>query len=155
MRSEADDTHIRVLADTDSSGSPVYEVLPARRSGQDHEIQGSPAFAYGFAAGDRLRLNDDGTFEVTARGGNLCLRLYPATPPPDDATAGLEAAFGTLGGIVEMPADRRFIVVTVPVGAGFPAVEGAIGDWAAAHGCAWEYGNVYDDDGAVLGWIPA
>lgn len=146
-------THVQVFVDVSASGEPVLEVLPARRVSEDYEIHGSPALAYGFAAGDRIRLADDGTFEVVARGGNLCLRLYPATPPSDSRITELTATFAELDGIVESPADRRFVVITVPVTAGFPAVEGAIGRWATEEGCVWEFGNVYDDNGEVLDWI--
>ena len=52
-----------------------------------------------------------------------------------------------------MPSDRRFIVITVPADAGFPAVEGAVGTWAADQGCGWEFGNVYDENDEVLTWI--
>ncbi|MFE9205110.1 hypothetical protein [Micromonospora sp. NPDC007230] len=51
-----------------------------------------------------------------------------------------------------MPADGRFIVITVPAAAGFAAVEDAVNSWTAEQGCPWEYGNVYDEDGQPLGW---
>ncbi|MBU2664529.1 hypothetical protein KOI35_13585 [Actinoplanes bogorensis] len=70
-----------------------------------------------------------------------------------DPGSSVRAAFDRLGGVVEMPADRRFIVITVPVRAGFPAVEAAVGSWAADHDSGWEYGNVYDDGGGVLPWL--
>jgi hypothetical protein len=128
-------------------------VLPASWVEQgDYEILGSPGLAYGFAAGDRIRLADDGTYEVLRRGGNICLRLFPAQRPSDSAVATLTTAFEQLDGLVEMPADRRFIVVTVPAASGFPAVESAVGEWTAEHGCAWEYGNVYDEADRPLGW---
>jgi hypothetical protein len=83
VQDDAGHTHIRVLAGTATSGRPVFEVLPARRLQQEYQVDGSPGLAYGFAAGDRIRLRDDGTFDVVARGGNLCLRLYPETRPSD------------------------------------------------------------------------
>lgn len=155
MRDDAGHTHIRVLADVASSGRPVFEVLPARRLEREdeYEVAGSPGLAYGFAAGDRIRLSSDGTFDVLARGGNLCLRLYPETRPSDVRVEALRAAVDELPGLVEMPSDRRFIVITVPVGAGFPAVEGTVSTWAAEQGCVWEFGNVYDDNGDVLDWV--
>ncbi len=97
-------------------------------------------------------MRDDGTFEVLQRGGNLCLRMYPTEPPSDAGIVALTAAFRQLNGLVEMPADRRFIVITVPLAAGFRAVEGAAREWVGDQDCPWEYGNVYDDDGHPLGW---
>ncbi|WP_169789947.1 DUF4265 domain-containing protein [Actinoplanes subtropicus] len=153
MEEDAEQTHIRVLAGTASSGRPVFEVLPARRLGEECEVHGSPGLAYGFAAGDRIRLRSDGTFEVVARDGNLCLRLYPSTRPVDGNIEALKAAFARLRGLVEMPSDRRFIVITVPVSAGFPAVEKAVSYWAAEQECTWEFGNVYDENDDVLDWV--
>jgi hypothetical protein len=147
-------SHVRVLAGTKTSGEPVYEVLPAKiLDHSNFEILGSPGLAYGFAAGDDLRVADDGSFAMLRRGGNLCVRLYPADARPADAEVNtLTTKLERLGGLVEMPSDRRFIVITVPVAVGFPAIEQAVGEWAAEHGCVWEYGNVYDEHDNPLGW---
>ncbi|MEU6187603.1 DUF4265 domain-containing protein [Nocardia sp. NPDC047038] len=153
-RSAGGHAHVRVLAGTKTSGEPVYEVLPAKLSDHSNcEILGSPGIAYGFAAGDHLRMADDGSFEVLRRGGNLCVRIYPADARPADAeVSALTTRVDRLRGLVEMPSDRRFVVITVPVAVGFPAVEQAVGEWAAEHGCEWEYGNVYDEHDAPRGW---
>ena len=89
------------------------------------------------------------------RGGNLCIVVWPAAPPADPDIAVLTTAFERLGGIVEMPVDRRFIVVTVPVSAGFPAIEEVVERWTADRDCPWGYGNVYDADDNPLNWWPA
>ncbi|MBL1075818.1 DUF4265 domain-containing protein [Nocardia sp. 2] len=147
-------THVQVIAGANAAGEPVYEVLPAKLlEHNDYEILGSPALTYDFAAGDHLRVFDDGRFEVLRRGGNLCLRAYPKSSPPSDVgIRTLTAAFDRLGGVVEMPSDRRFIVITVPVTAGFVAIQDAIEGWATEHGCVWGYGNVYDEDDNPLDW---
>jgi uncharacterized protein DUF4265 len=140
-------THIRLLAGHTGDGRPVYEGLPAAAMGQDvYEVLGSPGLTYGFAAGDQIRLADDGTFEMLERGGNLCVRLYPAERPPDDAVAELVDAFRPLDGLVEMPGDRRFIVITVAVTATFGAITNAVETWIADHACAWEFGNTHDEN---------
>ncbi|MEU6586828.1 DUF4265 domain-containing protein [Nocardia sp. NPDC046763] len=153
-RSACGHKHVRVLAGSGPGGEPVYEVLPAKPlERNDYEILGSPGLAYDFAAGDRLRVSDDGSFEVLRRGGNLCVRAYPTGTPPSDAEIGaLTVGFERLGGVVEIPPDRRFIVVTVPVSVGFPAIADLIGGWSAENDCAWGYGNVYDEDDNPLGW---
>ncbi|MEV6102359.1 DUF4265 domain-containing protein [Nocardia sp. NPDC051981] len=153
-RSSRGHTHVRVIAGIGAADEPVYEVLPAKLlEHNDYEILGSPGLTYDFAAGDHLRVFDDGGFEVLRRGGNLCVRAYPRGGPPSDSEIStLTAGFDRLGGVVEMPPDRRFIVITVPVTAGFAAIEDVIDGWATEHDCAWGYGNVYDEDDKPIGW---
>lgn len=145
--------HVRLFAGTASSGRPVYEVVPATLVEADvYEILGSPALATGCAAGDRIRILEDGHFEILTRGGNLCLVIYPQSPLDDGAVAALRAGFDGLEGVVESPADRQFIVVTVPISAGFPAVEAAVMEWTLSNGAEWQYLNVYDEYDRPLGW---
>ncbi len=71
------DTHIRLLAGHNSTGRPVFEVLPARVLGEhSFELSGSPGLVLGCAAGDVLQVADDGTFEVARRGANVCIQAY-------------------------------------------------------------------------------
>jgi hypothetical protein len=150
------DNHIRLLAGTASSGEPVYEVVPAVRTSEtEYEILGSPGLATGCAAGDRVRVFEDGTFEIVTRGGNVCVVIYPRTPPDDDAVAPLQDAVEKLSGLVEAPQDKRFIVVTVPVSAGFPAIQAVAVEWASSNNAEWYYGNVYDEEDRPLGWWEA
>ena len=149
-------SHVNLFAGSASSGRPVYEPVPAAAvSPGVFDVLASPALVHGCAAGDRIQVAEDGRFEVLSRGGNLCVVLFPAERPPDPDVDELTAAFQRLGGIVESPPDRRFIVVTVPMAAGFPAVEQAVNDWTATRSCEWEYGNVYDDNGDPLNWWTA
>jgi hypothetical protein len=149
----AQDGHVRLFAGTTTSGEPAYEVVPAVRVDQTmYEILGSPALATGCAAGDRIRVDADGRFEIMTRGGNVCLVIYPRTPPDDDAVTALQEAFGRLAGLVETPADKRFVVVTVPVSAGFPAIAAIVIEWTSLNDAEWYYGNVYDEDDRPLGW---
>jgi hypothetical protein len=145
--------HVRLLAGTSSSGQPVYELIPAAMVEPGvFDVIGSPGLACGCAAGDRIRVAQDGRFEVLRRGGNLCLVLVPRTPGDDGEIAALRSVFGQLGGQVEMPAGRRFIVITVPVTVGFSAVEDAVGTWASDNDSDWYFGNVYDEDDRPLNW---
>lgn len=145
--------HVRLFAGTASSGQPVYETVPAHLVEPGvYEVSHSPALAMGCAAGDRIRVLADGRFEVLARGGNLCVMIYPDSPPDNAAVAALRATVDGLRGVVECPADNRFVVLTVPIGAGFPAVEAAVAEWTSAHSAEWQYGNVYDDNDRPLGW---
>jgi hypothetical protein len=148
-----DHRHVTLFAGRRTDGHAVYEPVPATAVAPGvYDVLASPAMAYGCAAGDRIHVAEDGTFEVLNRGGNLCLVVLTSTPPADADIAALSAEFQRLGGIVESPSSRRFIVVTVPVTAGFPVVEAVITSWTTGHGGEWEYGNVYDEDGNALNW---
>jgi hypothetical protein len=147
------DGHVRLLAGASSSGEPVYEVVPAAMVGPHvYDVLGSPALASGCAAGDRIRVSPDGRFEVLTRGGNLCLVAVPRTPVDNAAVAALRSAFLKLDGATEMPADGRFIVITVPVVAGFAVVEEIANTWASRNDADWYFGNVDDEDDRPLGW---
>jgi hypothetical protein len=122
------------------------------RRRRDPRAAWQPGLTFGCASGDRIRVDEDGSFEVQRRSGNLCLRIYPAGVPTDSDVEPLTAAFAQLDGIVEMPANRRFIVITVPVTAGFPTVQAAVSAWTDAHSCNWDYGNVYDEHDQPLNW---
>jgi Domain of unknown function (DUF4265) len=145
--------HVRLLAGVNSSGKPVYELVPAALVEPGlYDVIASPGLASGCAAGDRIRVASDGRFEVIRRGGNLCLVAVPPAPPQPGEIAALRRTFDRLGGLVEMPANGRFIVITVPVAAGFPAVEEAVSAWAARTNSDWFYGNVYDENDRPLNW---
>ena len=60
------------------------------------------------------------------RGGNVSLVIFPFDPPTAATKIEpLRASFARLGGTMESPPDGRFIVVTVPIAAGFAAIEHA------------------------------
>jgi len=136
-----------------SSGKPVYEGVPAVVVEDGvYDVVGTPALVLGCAAGDRIRVDSAGGFEVLARGGNVALVLFPGSDPDEAQILLLRAEVAALGGTTEVPADRRFIVVTVPVAVGFPAIEGTVGEWSEANGAEWGFSNVCDDNGQPLNW---
>ncbi|MFJ5231473.1 DUF4265 domain-containing protein [Kitasatospora sp. NPDC088391] len=137
------DTHVRLLAGHSGAGQPVFEVLPARTLGADaFELTGSPGLVPGCAAGDVLQVADDGTFEVTGPGANVCVQAYRGGPFSAEDLAGLAAGLTALNGLAEAPADRRFIVGTVARRVGLPAIERVMNDWAAGvHNVEWWFGN--------------
>lgn len=69
-----------------------------------------------------------------------------------DVLERLRLAFDPLDGEVEAPPDLRFAVITVPVSAGFSAIEAAVTTALAPTGTGWAFGNVYGDDNAPLNW---
>jgi hypothetical protein len=140
--------HVRLRLDVD-------EIVPARPLGEEmFLVLATPGMVYGCAAGDTVRVGDDGRFAVVRRGGNVAVHIYAKPPLEHRDIEDLEGRFDPLSGLVEVPAHRRFAVVTVPVSAGFPAIEAAIAGWVSdrTDTAEWFFGNVYDDDGAPLEW---
>ncbi|MFJ8613928.1 DUF4265 domain-containing protein [Streptomyces sp. NPDC093675] len=125
-------THIRLLAGQAASGRPVHEVLPARvvESGL-FELAGSPGMVLGCAAGDVLRVADDGRFEIVEHGENLCVQAAGPGQLSPESFAELREAVSRLGGMTEAPPNVRFIVVTVSRTVGIPAIERVMDAWAA------------------------
>lgn len=73
----ADACHIRLLAGHGANGQPVFEMLPALQRETDlFVLTGSPGLVLGCAAGDLLKVGDDGRFEVTDQGPNVCLQVF-------------------------------------------------------------------------------
>ncbi|MFE2916813.1 DUF4265 domain-containing protein [Kitasatospora indigofera] len=136
-------THIRLLAGHAGSGRPVFEVLPARLVQSDlFELAGSPGMVLGCAAGDVLRVADDGQFEVVEQGENWCIQAAGLGPLSPESFAALEEAVADLPGMAEAPSHLRFIVVTVGRTVGLPAIERVMDTWAAGiAGVEWWFGN--------------
>lgn len=138
-----------------ADGRPLQEPVHAEEvGGEVFRLLYSPGFVQGIAAGDEFRLlGADGAFEVVRRGGNLAVQVFSdeAVAPRQAELAGRVARLGgTLDGAIE-----QGLAFTVPVTAGFPAVEALFDGWVAEHpGWEWCFGNVYDPaDGVTpLGW---
>lgn len=152
--------HVRIAVS--DAGKPGSERVPARKVGDNEwQLLRSPLYATEVASGDTVKIVDDerGAFEIVKRGGNVCVQLYLGESEADDADATLALA-DAIGPDIEAIGGRidaytpGLIVFTVPVDAGFPAIEGIC---AAAvdrsPGGQWQYSNVYDPaTGIALGW---
>ena len=132
--------HARLTAD-EADGRVVREVVPVKfLSSGLVEIVGSPALVMGCVAGDVLRLGSDGHFEIVRRGPNLSVQAFSDPPFTPEAIRQLTAAFDAIGGIVEAPAHRTFLVATVPATAGQPAIDAIMNSWSAPFdGLYWQY----------------
>ncbi|MEV7895150.1 DUF4265 domain-containing protein [Streptomyces cyaneofuscatus] len=119
-----------------------------------YELTGSPGLVEGCAAGDLLEIDADGLFQVVRRGPNLCIQAFGRPSFDAESLESLNSGFVPLGGLVGAPADRRFIVVTVPAAAGFPAVEAVMERWAASVSVLveWGFSNVFGPDAEPLNW---
>lgn len=111
----------------------------------------SPALVQGLAAGDVFEVDDDSPlgFRVIERGGNLCVWLIlpmlirgESSLPPDVIAVrkSVEALGGRLDG-----GTASTIVFTIPISAGFPAVERLfINATRSITNSHWAFGNVFD-----------
>src|SRR5437867_1785588 len=80
------------------------------------------------------------------RGGNVAVHVYPVATLEGREVEALQRLFDPLGGVVEAPEPPSFVVVTVPVSAGFSAIEDAMDIWLAVRSeTTWYFGNVYDE----------
>lgn len=135
------------------------EAIPAEPLGGNRfRLMVSPGMLEGLAAGDEIEIDAAHRpgYRILRRSGNLCVWFYFPEPVhehhPDvqTLTREVEAIGGWLDG-----GYSRMVVFTIPVTAGFPAVE-AVLDAAAARypGSTWLYGNVYDqrDGKTPLAW---
>lgn len=151
MRSEQ---HLLLLIEY-QQGQPLKEPVHVEEVNRGvFRLLYTPGFVQGIAAGDEFRLiGGDGAFEVTRRGGNLAVQVFsshPVAPLRDELAAQVSRLGGALDGAVE-----QGLAFTIPVSAGFAAVEAVFNTWVAEHpGWVWYFGNVYDPaDGITpLGW---
>jgi hypothetical protein len=150
----APDHHLLLLIEY-RKGQPLKEPVHVEVVGHGiFRLRYSPGFVQGIAAGDEFRLlTDDGAFEVTQRSGNLSVQVFstvPVAPHKAELAQRVARLGGTLDGAIE-----RGLTFTVPLSAGFPAVEAVFNGWVAEHPqWEWYFGNVYDPaDGVTpLGW---
>lgn len=154
------DGHVRLFVAAGPSGRPVFEDVPAQQQSPGvWTLRATPGLATGAAAGDKVKVGADGTFEVLSRAGNVALHVSaPAGEQAalDRLTQQLERIGGWLDGRSwTRDGGSSFSVFTVPVQAGFPSIEGALGEFVAAVPKGeWYYVNVYDpaDDTTPLNW---
>jgi hypothetical protein len=147
---------IRVVAGKNAVGETVLEEVPAYRCGLSRfRLAGSPGLAQGAAAGDEIELRDDGTFEVAERGGNLAIQVLTGQAFDAPSIGDLAAQLEELGGRLDGGHGGRLRVFTVPVSAGFDAIETVMDAFVERHReVEWYFANVYDPlDGVTpLNW---
>jgi hypothetical protein len=146
------EAHALLLVEN-KDGRPSQEPVHAERlpSGALRVVS-SPGFVQGIAAGDEFRLLDgNGAFEVTHRAGNVAVQLFSSSPVAPYVSA-LSARVQELGGWLDGSIERG-LVFTLPITAGFPAIERLFQTWVAEQpGWEWAFGNVYAEDGSPFNW---
>jgi hypothetical protein len=132
--------HARLAAD-EPDGRVVREVVPVMFLEDGLvEIIGSPALVMGCVAGDVVRMVPDGHFEIMRRGPNLSVQAFSGRPLMPEAIQQLTDAFAVIGGIVEAPADGKFLVATIPAAVGRSAIDAIMNRWSASFdGLYWQH----------------
>jgi hypothetical protein len=118
----------------------------------------SPAFVDGLAGGDVIELDStlvEG-FRLASRSRNVAVIAVVADADDCASVAARELrdALLALGGVFD-GGPPRMLVFTVPLAAGFPAIESALREFQEDQGGAtWWYGNVYErgDSTRPLDW---
>jgi len=133
--------HLLLLVDV-VNGKPVKEPVHVADLGAGRfRLLYSPGMVQGIAAGDEFRLRDDvGRFDVLSRAGNLAVQVFspgPVAPSRAELVAHVTALKGTLDGAIE-----QGLAFTVPLAAGFPAIEAVFNRWVEENpGWEWYFAN--------------
>ncbi len=147
-------TTIQLQAGKSSSGEPVYEEVLVEQRGSDlYELLASPGLVLGVAAGDTIRVGSAGHFEIVERGGNLCVQIFRRQGVDEIEHFATEVTARCRGRLDGKSAKE--LVYTLPVTAGFAAVEQALNQIVERFpDVEWYYGNVYDPSDGVtpLNW---
>ena len=68
---------IELFVGVDDTGAPIHEHLSVLDHGDGvYELAASPLLASGLAAADKIRLSEDGGFELVHAGGNLAVQAF-------------------------------------------------------------------------------
>ena len=135
------------------NGKPEFEPIHVDLlDGNRYRVLFSPGLAYGLAAEDEIELDDDGRYNVVARGGNLAVRVLLS-----NGTCSIEPLItervaqisGRLDGQV-----RNALAYTIPAKTGRKVIGQLFSKLERdSPGILWEYGNVYDEDGQLMEWL--
>ena len=145
-----------LVADFRQCGEALNERVSVEHVGVNrYRLLRSPGLAPGLAAGDEFAVQPCGryNFSVLRRAGNVALQvlLTGLTGGRVDRCEGhLARRLRPLGGRQDGRRDGSpvaTLVFTVPVAAGFAAIEQRMDDTQALFpGMGWMYGNVYDPE---------
>lgn len=136
----------------DGRSDRVEEVLVETVDADRYRVASSPGMVRGLAAGDVIALDPQSPagFRLLQRGGNVCVHVFCDAARRDATQAALTQTLGRIGGRLDGTMGRTGLCFTVPVMAGFTAIEGAL---QRVVGDEWSYSNVYDPEtNAPLNW---
>ena len=98
-------------------------------------------------------IGSDGRFRIVHRGGNLAIHVFSESPVAPLRKQLEQEVETSLGGRVDGGLEHA-LVFTVPLSAGFPAVDRFFDELVRSRaGMVWSYNNVYDPaSGEPLNW---
>ncbi len=145
------DDHVDLIVEG-AKNAGTQPVPARRRYDGTYEIPYTPGLVDGVAAGDVIRVLDvaTGTFEVVRRGGNLAVKVF-STTDIGPYLEWIDDRLLVMGGRLDGRIDRA-AALTIPISAGFPAVEQLMTEAADRFQVEWYFANVYDDNGKPLSW---
>jgi hypothetical protein len=151
--------HISLPVLDDKGGQTGREMLEVAAVPPNHwRLLHSPAFVDGLAGGDVIELDATAAegFRLVSRSRNVAVIAVVADADDCASVAArrLREALLALGGVFD-GGPPRMLVFTVPLAAGFPAIETALQRFLEDQGGAtWWYGNVYErgDSTRPLAW---
>ncbi|MFI9384806.1 DUF4265 domain-containing protein [Kutzneria sp. NPDC052558] len=143
---------VRLAAGVKTTGEIAYEeVLVTELPDGNYRLDCTPGLVLGVAAGDCIAIDKEkSSFSVHSRGGNLAIQIYG----PRDVALSIKNDVHELGGRHD-GGERNLTVYTIPVAAGFPAVEALLNSLSSKDPrIQWYFGNVYDENDGVtpLNW---
>ena len=133
-------------------GEPQFELVHVEELGAGVlKLLFSPGLAYDVAAGDTIKVDDSGHFEVVERAGNLAVRVY-FKEPIGNRLAPLVHEFARMNGTMDGQV-MKGAVFTVSAAGQVPRIREVMSDFLEANkDCIWEFGNAYDSHGRPLDW---
>ena len=151
-RLEHDPAWLTVGLPVDGRADVVEEVLVEKLDNERYRIASSPGMIQGLAADDVIALNSQSPagFELLERGNNVCVHVFCDAALRNAIQADLTQTLGRIGGRLDGTMGETGLCFTIPVLAGFTAIEGAL---RRVVGNEWSYSNVYDlETNAPLNW---
>jgi hypothetical protein len=122
----------------------------------EYKLHSIPAFAYGVALGDIVKILDSATgeFEVVSRSGQVTLRAFVRGPldRPDIRT--LIDSIIAVGGKYELGKNNNrasLLILSVDIALGLKKIASLM-HVVEGPDVQWEYGNVYGENGKLLNW---
>lgn len=141
------------LAGINSNDEPVFESLEVELLPDDPQharLLKSPVLTRNLAAGDTIKLlnPDTAEYELVARSGNLCVRVF-GKEELNSVEQTLTSAVEKIGGSLDRRTARA-LVYSIHVSIGFRIIEQLLDDSCRDYPeTVWYYGNVYDPDDGI------
>src|SRR5438128_506524 len=134
-------TTVFLRAGHKSSGEPVHEDVPAVQvAAATWRLLVTPALVEELAAGDAIRVFEDGGFGLASRGGSVAVKVW--TRADEAALRELVAQAEEHGAWLDGYTPGSLVVLTFPAAVGFAGVESVLNRFTATQGESWHYDNV-------------